>query len=177
MPVRCQLRAVSSAGGNKKGVTPKSELLLAGTRASSSAGQRCGDRFGCCQQVTRGPFLACPVHATKAVGSKFAPEGAMISTLFDLLAIWTAVSFSIGLTWVTLCYACEGVRCVRQSRWGCEPAPSKFSSRRSWAGAPVPAIRTHRSPHSERVPTTQNRGTEGESAGIPLIRLTSRRQS
>ena len=35
-------------------------------------------------------------------------EDAMLSTLFYILAIWTGMSLSIGIVWVTLCFAYDG---------------------------------------------------------------------
>ncbi len=40
----------------------------------------------------------------------------MFSRLFYVLTIWTAVSLSIGIVWVTLCYAYDGVEYVKCSR-------------------------------------------------------------
>lgn len=123
----------------------------------------------------RGPFLACPVHATKAVGSKRAAEDSVINTLFHLLAIWTAVSFSIGLTWVALCYTCEGIGYVRRSRWGWEPAPSQFSSR-SWSWVlPCSQFELTGSRTPKEYQPLRIKGAEGESAGISPVRLTSSR--
>jgi len=40
----------------------------------------------------------------------------MFSALFHILAIWTAVSLSIGIVWITLCFAGDGVAYVKCSR-------------------------------------------------------------
>ena len=33
----------------------------------------------------------------------------MLGTLIYILAIWTALSFAVGLTWIALCFAREGL--------------------------------------------------------------------
>ena len=57
----------------------------------------------------------------------------MISTVLQILAIWTAMSLTIGLTWVALCYLWEGIGYLRQVQWGWAPGPRT----RDVAGTPV----------------------------------------
>jgi len=40
----------------------------------------------------------------------------MFSTLFYGLTIWTVVSLSVGVTWVTLCFAYDGFAYMKRSR-------------------------------------------------------------
>ena len=40
----------------------------------------------------------------------------MVTTLLHVFAIWFGVSLSIGIVWVTLCYAYDGVDYVKRSR-------------------------------------------------------------
>ena len=40
----------------------------------------------------------------------------MFCTLFFVLTIWTVVSLSIGVTWVTLCFAYDGLAYMKRSR-------------------------------------------------------------
>jgi hypothetical protein len=40
----------------------------------------------------------------------------MLGTLIYILAIWTAISFGIGLTWTILCFARDGFLSAQQTR-------------------------------------------------------------
>jgi hypothetical protein len=40
----------------------------------------------------------------------------MLGTLLYVLAIWTAISFGIGITWTILCFAREGLAPDQRSR-------------------------------------------------------------
>lgn len=40
----------------------------------------------------------------------------MFGTLLYILAIWTALSFAVGLTWTILCFARDGFTTVDRSR-------------------------------------------------------------
>jgi hypothetical protein len=40
----------------------------------------------------------------------------MLGTLLYILAIWTGLSFAIGLTWTILCFARDGFASIQRSR-------------------------------------------------------------
>ena len=40
----------------------------------------------------------------------------MLSTLIYVLTTWTVVSLTIGVTWVTLCFAYDGFAYMKRSR-------------------------------------------------------------
>ena len=62
-----------------------------------------------------------------------------MNALFHLLAIWTAVSFAIGLTWIVLCCACDGLRYVRRSMRVRTRAIKTWVAKLAM-GAPVPTF-------------------------------------
>jgi hypothetical protein len=44
----------------------------------------------------------------------------MFGTLLSILAIWTGLSFAVGLTWTILCFARDGFASVQRSRVGAQ---------------------------------------------------------
>lgn len=57
-----------------------------------------------------------PLHTTITVVSQICLEALMLSTLTQILVTWTVVSLAMGVTWVSLCYAFDGLVYLKRTQ-------------------------------------------------------------